>query len=290
MQSNERVPASTYEEVLNRASSFLEDRGISSHLAQWVLKECNNWSLTDWMRIRKQNMPVEEQVSFEKAVQELSAGKPAQYVVGHEWFYGNKFKVTPDTLIPRPETEEWFARCLKTLSSRSLTVLDIGTGTGVLAVSHKLSRPQDKVLGVDISQGALEVAQSNAMALGADIDFILSDLTGSIDCKVDLVLSNPPYISEEEQEVMDWHVIEYEPGLALFAEENGLQVYRRLSAELPSIMSENGQIFLEIGYLQGEKVSSLFREVFPTSKIAIWRDISGNDRVVHIDINPKKEG
>lgn len=289
MHSNRGEQISTYEEVLNRASSFLEDREVSPHLAHWVLKELNNWTLTDWMRARKREMPVEEQKMFEIAVQELAAGRPAQHVVGHEWFYGNKFKVTPDTLIPRPETEEWFDRCLSTLPKKPLTVLDIGTGTGVLAVSHKLSRPQDKVLAVDISPEALEVAQSNAVRLGADIDFILSDLTEAVGCKVDLVLSNPPYISEEEQKVMDRHVIEHEPNLALFAEENGLQVYRRLASQLPQLMTISGQVFLEIGYRQGEKVSELFRQAFPACKIEVWQDISGNDRVVYIDGSPEKE-
>src|SRR5699024_1901604 len=134
---------------------------------------------------------------FEADLAEFMAGKPMQQVIGHTWFYDRKFKVTKDTLIPRPETEEWIDRVLKLLpADRAFDVLDIGTGTGVLAITMQLERPNDTVLATDISPEALQVAQKNNQLLEGDVSFRLGSLFEPVkDQRFDVILCNPPYIS-----------------------------------------------------------------------------------------------
>lgn len=287
MTTNSEPTGTTYEEVLQWASSFLKDKGQSPHSAEWLLKEEMGWSTTELLTSRKTDMPLKVRKSYIDGILDASKGIPVQHIIGHEWFFGRQFKVTPDTLIPRPETEEWFHRYLSRLPEKPLTVLDIGTGSGVLAISHKLERPQDKVIAVDISPKAVEVAKTNAARLHAEVTFIVSDLAQSVSEKVDVVISNPPYISAEEITVMDASVINHEPHLALFAKEGGLAIYKRLARELPSVLKAEGWVILEYGYKQKDKVESIFREAFPSAQIEMWQDMSGNDRALYLF---KKEG
>lgn len=198
--------------------------------------------------------------------------------------------MTPDTLIPRPETEEWFHRYLKNLPEKALKVLDIGTGSGVLAVSHKLERPQDKVTAVDISPEALAVARKNAWNMGADVNFLESDVTEKVTGSFDLVLSNPPYISQNERSEMDESVLNFEPQLALFADDEGLYFYKKMAEALPRLMNKDGHIILEYGYRQGEQVKAIFEQAFPEADVVIWKDMSGHDRVLHVShINHERQ-
>lgn len=282
MTINSESTGTTYEEVLQWASSFLKAEGQEPHSAEWLLKEMMGWTTTDLLTRRKRQMTLEERRTYISTIKKAARGIPVQYIVGHEWFFDRKFKVTSDTLIPRPETEEWFERYLNRLPDRPLTVLDIGTGSGVLAISHKLQRPQDKVLAVDISSKALAVAQDNASRLSADVSFLTSDLTCSIKEKIDVVISNPPYISREEMAVMDTSVIDYEPHLALFAQEEGLAIYNRLAQELPAVLKSECWIIIEYGYRQKAQVEHIFSAAFPTAHIEMWQDMSGNNRALYL--------
>ena len=274
--------ASTYGEVLNRASFFLEVNGIDPHIAEWLMKERFSFTLTALLINQRKLMPEAQKEHFKNDILEAAKGKPAQHIVGHEWFYDRKFKVTQDTLIPRPETEEWFDHYIKNLPNPSLNILDIGTGSGVLAVSHKVERPQDTVTAVDISEKALTIAQKNAQSHHADIQFLLSDMTSNVEGTFDVIVSNPPYISKDETKEMDASVLNYEPKTALFAEENGLYFYKQLAKELPAHLNTGGCILLEIGYKQGEAVTDLFRNAFPDAQITCWKDMNGQDRTVCI--------
>lgn len=273
----------TYAEVRNWASSFLEKIGKEAHAATWLMRERLHWTPTDMVMNSRKIMPEKERTQFLKDLEEHAEGKLVQQIIGHEWFYDRQFKVTADTLIPRPETEEWFHRYVKELPEHSLDVVDIGTGSGVLGISHKLERPQDQVLATDISEAALDVAKENAKRLEAEVTYLCGDLTAPLEeKKVDILVSNPPYIGESEKEVMDESVIKYEPHQALFAEEEGLYLYRRLAKEAPHVLKKNGQVFVEIGYKQGSKVAALFKEAFPQAEVVVWTDFSGNERVVHV--------
>ncbi|WP_225743445.1 peptide chain release factor N(5)-glutamine methyltransferase [Marinilactibacillus sp. Marseille-P9653] len=285
MSMNNLYHKETIREVLFGASSFLKKAELEGYAAEWLLKERFDLTKTDLVRMGSQVMPEKMKEQFLNDLQHYLEGKPVQHIVGHEWFYDRKFKVTNDTLIPRPETEEWFDRYLKTLSSKPLDVLDIGTGTGVLAISHKLERPSDRVTAVDISSEALEIAKQNAASLKAEVRFYLSDLTSAVRTHhYDLILSNPPYISTSEHGEMDQSVLDHEPALALFAAEDGLDIYKRLAKELPSILNPEAKVILEIGYLQGQRVQNIFQDAMPNADIEIWKDMAGQDRVVYIAI------
>ena len=273
----------TYNEVLHRASSFLEKNNHSVFAAEWLMRERLNWTKTDLVRNFREEMPEEQAKQFKQDVKQFNDGMPMQHIIGHEWFYNRKFKVTNDTLIPRPETEEWLDRVLKMLPKKPLNVLDIGTGTGVLAITDKLERPEDVVTATDLSKEALQVASENAKALQADVTFKQGDLFAPIENETfDVVLSNPPYIGLDELNVMDQSVIDYEPKLALFAEDDGYLIYTRLADSIVNHLNPKAQIFLEIGYTQGKRVAETFKKTLPQAKIEIWKDFNGLDRVVAI--------
>lgn len=223
--------SSTYAEVLSWASSFLKQKKKDPNIAKWLMKERFSLSLTDFVSCQKKVMDKEGKAHYIRDIKEAGKGRPPQHIVGHEWFYDRKFQVTESTLIPRPETEEWFYDYIESLPKRPLRVLDVGTGSGVLAISHKLERPKDEVIAIDISQPALDVAKINAQKLGADISFVLSDMLSNVSGEFDLILSNPPYISQSERSVMDESVIDFEPHIALFAEEEGLYFYKKIAEQ-----------------------------------------------------------
>lgn len=277
--------AKLYVEVLKWASSFLEEKGYEPYLAEYLLQERQGWSKTDL--ISRLRQPVEAEV-LEQLQQDLAAvvkGLPAQYVIGSCEFYGYRFKVTPDTLIPRPETEELVQRCLQNNDkNRRLKVLDIGTGTGAIAISLKKEAPNWEVTAVDISSAALAVAQENSQQLATKIHFVESDLTHEVQNETfDIIISNPPYIAATEWDVMDESVREHEPKLALFAENNGLAIYQRLANEVLTISDADVKIYLEIGYQQGAAVQGVFAKTLPQKTISVQKDLFGQDRMVIIE-------
>jgi len=279
----ENEEAQTYAEVLDWASSFLREIRHSSFVAEWLMRERLDWSKTDLIMHYNNEMPTDQKDQFEKDFKRFLKGEPMQHIIGHDWFYHRKFKITPDTLIPRPETEAWLDRVIKLLPDEPLKVLDLGTGSGVLGITQKLERPQDEVTATDISEAALTVAQENAQALKADVTFKLGNLFKPLEqTQFDLILCNPPYISESETDVMDQSVIDYEPKEALFAKDDGLAFYQKMARHLTDYVTPKARVFLEIGYTQGEAVSQLFRQAFPKADVDLWQDFNGQDRVVAI--------
>lgn len=281
----DQTEALTYYEVLDRASSFLRELNHSSFVAEWLMRERLDWSKTELVMQYRNVMPVSELKQFERDFEEFLKGLPMQQIIGHEWFYNRKFKVTEDTLIPRPETEEWLEQVLTDLPQEPLTVVDIGTGTGIIGLTVKLERPADHVTITDISKEALDVAKENAQVLGAEVTAELGDLFDPlVGKKFDVIISNPPYISEDEINVMDQSVLDYEPKSALFADEDGLAIYKRMAESIEKYLKPNGRIYLEIGYQQGDSVSRLFKNAFPDAKVTIWQDFNQLDRVVAVEL------
>ncbi|MER1954929.1 MAG: peptide chain release factor N(5)-glutamine methyltransferase [Desemzia incerta] len=275
---------STYREVLKWASSFLEASGKEGIAAERLLMERQQWNRTDFVLHLNEEMPSDSKRQLIEDVAEHGGGRPIQHILGYEWFYDLKLKVTHDTLIPRPETEEIVDKFLQqTKQDDSLKVLDIGTGTGAIAIVAKKQRPNDDVTGTDLSPKALAVAKENAEANGVAVRFLEGDLTAPVkDEKFDVILSNPPYIGEHEKNLMDQSVLDYEPPMALFAENDGLFIYQRLAKELPRLLNPNGKIYLEIGYQQGEAVKELFQKAFPEALVQIEKDLSGLDRLISV--------
>lgn len=274
----------TYREVLKWASSFLETCKREPIAAELLLKERLNWTKTDVMMYLNEEIPSDVKHQLLQDVSNHGSGMPVQQILGYGWFYERKFKITKDTLIPRPETEEIVDKFLReTPLDQRLSVLDIGTGSGIIGITIKKERPLFEVTATDISSRALSVAQENAATLQAEVRFLAGDLTQPVKGETfDVILSNPPYISNDEISYMDESVLHYEPHLALFAENDGLAIYQRLAEETPAILNPGGEILLEIGFKQGEKVQKIFQQAFPKAKVTIEKDMSGNDRLIRV--------
>lgn len=270
----------TYVEVLSGASSFLEAAGKEGYAIEYLFLARKNWDKTQWLLHMREEISAEEELLIEKDMADLMKNIPPQYLLGYEYFFEHRFKVTKDTLIPRPETEELVALCLSMNDQQGKKVVDIGTGTGAIAVSLKLNRPKWQVTAVDISKEALIVAEENAESLQTEIVFKQSDVLSAITEKQDIIISNPPYISEEEWDLMDESVRTYEPKTALFAENKGLAIYQKIALESRSLLPPEGMIFLEIGFQQGHAVQNIFQQAFPDKAVTIHQDMSKNDRMI----------
>lgn len=270
----------TYVEVLTRASSFLEEAGKEGHAIEYLFLNRKNWDKTTWLLKMREAISQSDEALIIQDMAALLKDIPPQYLLGYEEFFGQRFKVTEDTLIPRPETEELVALCLEKNPTENLKVTDIGTGTGAIAISLKLARPTWQLTAVDISEKTLAVAQENATTLKAEIDFLISDVLAQVTEPQDIIISNPPYISGDEWHLMDPSVRLFEPKQALFAAENGLAIYQKIAREAPAKLKPEGQLFLEIGFQQAAAVQEIFREAFPEKKISVIQDLSGNDRMV----------
>lgn len=277
-------------EALEWASSFLVDNGREPTAARIVMQHVLGTSYSEVMLHLQDELTAEQQETFKALIEEHVSGRPVQYCVGSEEFYGRSFLVDESVLIPRPETEELVLgtinRLPKLFPHQTLKLADIGTGSGAIAISMKLECPELTVIATDLSEDALATSQKNAQRLEADIDFRLGDLTAPLAGeKFDIVLSNPPYIAFDEAQEMSSVVLEHEPHSALFAEEEGLILYRKLAEQLPLYMNSPGLIGLEIGYTQGEKVAKFFQDSFPQATISIEKDINGKPRMIFCEIH-----
>ena len=274
--------AKTYVEVLSGASSFLEANGKEGYAIEYLFLARKNWDKTQWLMNMRNDILPDDEAMIEKDIESLMKNIPPQYLLGYEYFFEYRLKVTEDTLIPRPETEELVALCLSMTESKTKKVVDIGTGTGAIAISLKLARPDWQVTALDISQEALRVAKENAENLHAKINFKRSDVLSSMNEKQDIIISNPPYVSQSEWALMDESVRTCEPKLALFAENDGLAIYQKIAAESRDLLQPAGMIFLEIGFQQGRAVQEIFQKAFPEKNVRVHQDLSGNDRMVVI--------
>ncbi len=277
-------------EARNRAFSLLKEKGLDHGSVTVLLQHITGFSHVMLLANMQTELTETQQRRFWQKVDELLKGKPVQYVIGVESFYGRIFNVDEHVLIPRPETEELIFHMLERqkflFQNKTLNVADIGTGSGAIAVTMKLEVPEWEVTATDISDDALEVAKVNAEKLGAEVHFRQGNLAAPLSNeKWDIILSNPPYIADYEAKEMAATVLDYEPHEALFAEENGLFCYRELAAQLPQMMNTPGLVGVEIGYAQGEVVANLFKEVFPNAVVDIVRDINGKDRMIFCEIS-----
>lgn len=278
-------------EALKWASSFLVENGRDENVGEIYLRHIMGMSRSQLFAEQRRSVPQEKWEEFQAGIREHAGGVPIQHIIGHEEFYGRQFVVNEHVLIPRPETEELIYYGLgkmKDLFSEKDTTLqaaDVGTGSGAIGVSLKLEAdrwPLD-MMAVDISSEALAVARKNSERLGADIRFFEGDLLQPLigeGVKLDILLSNPPYIPLMDRETLSDVVIEHEPELALFGGEDGYDLYKRLMDELPLVMNERFLIGFEVGVGQGETVADLLRETFRDAEVEVVHDINGKDRMV----------
>jgi release factor glutamine methyltransferase len=226
-------------------------------------------------------------------VKRRASGEPLQYITGEQWFMGHRFYVNPSVLIPRPETEIMAEKAIEYLRTNdgAKRVLDLCTGSGVLAISIALACPAAKIIASDISADALAVAERNARELGIRdrIEFTQGDLFGyssgdtSVDRRFledfDLIITNPPYIRTEDLKSLPLEIRGHEPALALDGGADGLDFYRRIAADTGQYLSRGGCIFAEIGHDQANAISALFRNA-GSKNIEVYKDHSGLDRIV----------
>jgi release factor glutamine methyltransferase len=276
-------------EALHRASSLLGEKNLDVNAARLLLEFCTTKTRTTLLAEMREPLTEQQHTLFWDKMTELLEGKPVQYIIGMEYFYGLPFYVDKNVLIPRPETEELVYTALergrKLFVSKEIKMADIGTGSGAIAVSFKMEWPEALVTATDISEGALAVAQRNADANDVAIRFIQGDMAQPLaDEKWDIILSNPPYIAHDEAVLMAATVVEHEPHNALFADEQGLLFYRKLAETLPSLLNKPALIGMEIGYLQGPAVHALFKEAFPKATVETVKDINGKDRMIFCEI------
>lgn len=213
----------------------------------------------------------------------VEAGEPVQYVLGFAEFYGRFFYVDRNVLIPEVETNDLIDHVKDAVLvplSDDFSILDVGTGSGNIAISLALELDCKKVLATDISDKALKVAKLNAKKLQADqVSFLRSDLLDDINGKFDLIVSNPPYVRNDSSD-LEKSVAEYEPDLALYGGSDGLDIYHRLIPQIAEHLKNDGYAILEMDYRQGKDISKLVKNVFPGSEIQIFKDADGLDRFI----------
>jgi len=268
-------------------SGFEEElirQGEEAESLSFVYRSMKNLSFTDFVFALQQEVTTEEEKEFvEEIYQQLSAHKPAQYIIGHADFLGMQLKVDERVLIPRPETEGLVELILAENPEENLKVLDIGTGSGAIAIALAKARSDWSVTAADISQEALELANENAKNQNLQIFLKKSDCFTEISEKYDIIISNPPYISREDESEVGLNVLHSEPHLALFADEDGLAIYRRIAEDAKDYLKDGGKIYLEIGYKQGQSVPELFRKHLPEKRVRTLKDQFGQDRMVVVD-------
>lgn len=208
---------------------------------------------------------------------------PVQYIIGYTYFYNLKIKVNKNVLIPRFETELLVEEVIKRVSLEDkIDILDIGTGSGCIALALKANLPNTNILAIDISQEALNVAQENAKINQIDVQFLQSDIFSNIPNfqKFDIIVSNPPYIGINDE--VDSIVINNEPHLALFAKEDGLYFYQQILQQAPNYLKPKSMLAFEIGYNQKEALEALINKYFPNSQYEFVKDFNHIDRIVFI--------
>ena len=219
---------------------------------------------------------------LENNIKKLEEGVPLQYIVGSTNFYGYDFEVNENVLIPRFETEQLIEYLIKYIKDNEFdfpNILDIGTGSGAIAVTLK-KELDCNVSAVDISNDALEIAKKNALNNNVDIDFFNSDVFSNVKGKFDVIVSNPPYISYDGDVADD--VVKFEPHLALFANNEGLEIYERIINNLDNYLNNKGIVAFEIGETQGDYLITLLEGKFQNCEIILKKDLADKDRFLFL--------
>ncbi|WP_105124583.1 peptide chain release factor N(5)-glutamine methyltransferase [Streptococcus suis] len=259
--------------------------GEEAESLSFTFRGLKGLNFTEFLLLLRQEVSTADQELLNHIFQQLSQHRPAQYIVGKADFHDLEFAVDERVLIPRPETEELVDLILQENSRAGLRILDIGTGSGAIAISLAKARPDWEVVAVDISEDALAVAQENARTNQVSVQFIQSDVLQAVTGQFDIIVSNPPYISPDDKDEVGANVLASEPHLALFAEENGLAIYRQIAEQAGTFLKENGKLYFEIGYKQGQALTDLLALYFPEKRVRVIKDQFGQDRKVVADDN-----
>ena len=224
------------------------------NLARLIIEEVTGYSVPILLSDKSKKITSAQEQIIDKIIERLQTSEPIQYILGETEFFGLPFCVDKNTLIPRPETEELIELILSENENKEMSILDIGTGSGCIAISLKKHLPQSKMFAWDFSEGALTMARKNAEINKTEIVFERIDILQSSipDIKLDIIVSNPPYILESEKRDMDKNVLEYEPHSALFVPDNkGLLFYERIADIALTLLKPEGKLYFEINRLKG---------------------------------------
>ena len=273
-------------QAITKACLLLRRQGKEESLARFLLMYMLDESSQLFSNSLSEQMSKENEEKYFSLIEKhIKEDVPLSHLVGFEYFYDRKFKVTKDVLSPRMETEELIYKVIeyvKKTNKNNLKILDLCTGSGIIAITLKkeLDQISIDVVASDISEEAIEVAKENAQYHDTDVRFIQSDIFNNIDDKFDIIVSNPPYIDRKDEVTMQDNVLKYDPHLALFAEEEGMYFYRKIIEQAKDYLKENGVMFFEIGYDQKDKIIKLSKKNGYLAQV--YKDINNRDRMAFL--------
>ena len=273
-------------QAITKACLLLRRQGKEESLARFLLMYMLDESPQLFSNSLSEQISKENEDKYFSLIEKhIKEDVPLSHLVGFEYFYDRKYKVTKDVLSPRMETEELIYKVIeyvKASNKNNFKILDLCTGSGIIAITLKkeLEQVSVDVIANDISEEAIEVAKENAQSHDATIKFIKSDIFNDIDDKFDIIVSNPPYIDRKDEVTMQDNVLKYDPQIALFAEEEGMYFYRKIIEQANDYLNENGVIFFEIGYDQKDKIIKLADMNGYSAEV--YKDINGRDRMAFL--------
>ena len=247
-----------------------------------ALEELKGWKRVDVALNPDAELSDDEVSKWDAVLKELELLKPIQYIFGHTYFYGLDFEVNENTLIPRPETEELVEWIIHENKNRGqVKILDIGTGSGCIAISLAKNLPDAQVFAIDVSADALAVAKRNSESNSVNVTFLQQDILAAetLPEQFDVIVSNPPYVRNLEKAEIKQNVLDYEPHLALFVDDNdALVFYRKIALLAKANLPKNGKLYFEINQYLGKETTGMLED-FGFTNVVLRKDIYGNDRM-----------
>lgn len=283
----------TFEQEVRKYEKLCDQNDVPRETVMAYLVELSQQERYNLYANFREEMPEDLRNSFEAGMARILKQEPMAHVLGYSWFYGYKFIVNEDVLIPRPETEELCANILARMDqyfskNETIDCVDVGTGSGAIAITLCKEEPHVHMMATDISQEALVTARKNAQMNEADVQFMAGDMLQPLiekNIMVDVLVCNPPYIPQEEQ--MEKSVVDFEPHVALFGGEDGLKFYREIFADCQKVLKDKAFMAFEMGWDQRERMSQLVEKTLPGWKYEILKDMNGKDRMLFVYRNLK---
>lgn len=282
----------TYQEAINKGKELLIQNQIYDGFGFRLMLELCELNQINLYLEKDNEMNESLMNEYFTKIDRLVQHEPLAYVLGFEWFYGRRFITDENVLIPREETEELIGYVLADIQDyfekKDLVIFDVATGSGNIGITLKAELPYAEVYCSDISAEAIEVAKQNAKNLDTEITFLVGDMGQPLiqkQLKCDVLVCNPPYIQSHEE--VEKSVLDYEPHVALFGGEDGLNFYRQILDEAPLLLKERGMIAFEMGFDQRETMTKEIKKRFPNARIHFEKDLNNLDRMCFVYLNIK---